>query len=210
MKALRSPRLTWVVVALGLASGICAQAQENLPAGSAIKDTSIISDQFAKGAAGRIAVNETAGANNAQNNQAVIVQGGAIGIGVISSRQSALTSGNVAVAKSVIEGSAFSGVTGLAQVNQSGGDGNLQHNAAAIVSGAVSGVEIVPDTALSGAISKGGSAGYNSISERYREASISPDAFRNATGIVQINQSAGVGNVTANVFVLRPPAGTFF
>jgi hypothetical protein len=27
---------------------------------------------------------------------------------------------------------------------------------------------------------------------------------------VQINQTAGAGNATANSFVLRPPAGTFF
>jgi len=43
-----------------------------------------------------------------------------------------------------------------------------------------------------------------------REAGISGDAFRNVNGIVQINQTAGAGNATANSFVLRPPAGTLF
>jgi hypothetical protein len=43
-----------------------------------------------------------------------------------------------------------------------------------------------------------------------REASISNEAFRNVNGIVQINQTAGAGNATANSFVLRPPAGTLF
>jgi hypothetical protein len=40
--------------------------------------------------------------------------------------------------------------------------------------------------------------------------SIGADALKNVSGIVQINQTAGSGNVSSNSFVLRPPAGTFF
>jgi hypothetical protein len=43
-----------------------------------------------------------------------------------------------------------------------------------------------------------------------REAVIHPDACRNAVGLVQLDQTAGSGNISSNVFVLRPPAGTFF
>jgi hypothetical protein len=39
---------------------------------------------------------------------------------------------------------------------------------------------------------------------------IGNDVLKNASGIAQINQTAGAGNATANSFVLRPPAGTFF
>lgn len=183
-------------------------AGTSAPAGIA---TSTIDSGVAKGANGNIAVNQTAGANNAQSNQAVIVQGGAtLGIGVLGSQQMSLGPALAGAAKSSIDGTAFSGVAGLTQVNQSSGSGNLQHNAAVIVGGVVSGVEIASDTALSGAISRGGWTGHPGISEQYREVSISPEAFRNAAGIVQVNQSAGVGNIASNVFVLRPPAGTSF
>jgi hypothetical protein len=57
---------------------------------------------------------------------------------------------------------------------------------------------------------KNGSLGQSNAIHGVREASISSDAFRHANGIVQINQAAGAGNATANSFVLRPPAGTFF
>ncbi|GAB3628220.1 hypothetical protein PTE30175_01952 [Pandoraea terrae] len=198
---------------VGLSVALACAGIHGLPAQAQSLDGNaayaVINGDAARNASGRIAVNEAAGSSSAQSNQAVIATSSAV-FGVIGSRQSASIAGDVATASSTIGGAAFSGVTGLTQVNQSSGSGNLQHNAAAIVVGAVSGVEVVSDTALSGAISKGGPTGQGSTSVQIREASISPDAFRNASGIVQVNQSAGIGNVTANVFVLRPPAGTSF
>ena len=46
--------------------------------------------------------------------------------------------------------------------------------------------------------------------EGRQDASIASTALRNTSGVVQVNQTAGTGNVVSNVFVLRPPAGTFF
>lgn len=195
-----------MLAAAALAAGGGAWAGDNVTAPS----TSVIGSGVAQGATGVVAVNEAAGLNNGQSNQAVIVQGNAVGLGVAGAQQGAVTKAAHGAASSTIESAAFSAASGLVQVNQASGSGNLQHNIAAFVSGGVSGVEIVPDTALSGAISKGGLAGNHMISDRYRMASIAPDAFMNTSGIVQVNQSAGVGNVTANVFVLRPPAGTSF
>ncbi|EON12073.1 MULTISPECIES: hypothetical protein [Pandoraea] len=169
-----------------------------------------IENGVAVGVTGALGVNQAAGVNNAQANSAVIANGGGLTVGASSTNQQALVTSTTGAASAAIQGNAFSGTSGLTQVNQASGAGNLQRNATVIVTGDASGVASVSDTALSAAISKGGPAGRDNLNDRFRTASISGDAFRGASGVVQVNQSAGIGNVTANVFVLRPPAGTSF
>jgi hypothetical protein len=74
----------------------------------------------------------------------------------------------------------------------------------------VIGVETVSDGDLSAAAATNGGPGRSAEASGIREASIGSTAFRNATGLVQVNQTVGAGNATANSFVLRPPAGTLF
>ncbi|AJE99512.1 hypothetical protein [Pandoraea apista] len=169
-----------------------------------------IESGVAVGVTGALGVNQAAGVNNAQANSAVIANGGGLTAGTSSTNQQALVTSTTGAASAAIQGNAFSGTSGLTQVNQASGAGNLQRNATVIVTGDASGVASVSDTALSAAISKGGPAGRDNLNDQFRTASISGDAFRGASGVVQVNQSAGIGNVTANVFVLRPPAGTSF
>ncbi|WP_353191767.1 hypothetical protein [Pandoraea pnomenusa] len=169
-----------------------------------------IENGVAVGVTGALGVNQAAGTNNAQANSAVIANGGSVTAGATSTNQQALVTSTTGAASAAIQGNAFSGTSGLTQVNQTSGAGNLQRNATVIVTGDASGVASVSDTALSAAISKGGPAGRDNLNDQFRTASISGDAFRGASGVVQVNQSAGIGNVTANVFVLRPPAGTSF
>ena len=94
-------------------------------------------------------------------------------------------------------------------LNQSAGAGNLQRNSVQLGT-AAPGVETVSDGVLSATAPKSGSLGQANGVHNVREANISSDAFKNVSGIVQINQTAGAGNATANSFVLRPPAGTLF
>ncbi|VVD90930.1 hypothetical protein [Pandoraea terrigena] len=170
-----------------------------------------IDNGVAVGVTGAIGVNQAAGVNNAQANSAVIANGGGgVSVGASSTNQQALVTTTTGAASAAIQGNAFSGTSGVTQVNQSSGAGNLQRNATVIVTGDAAGVASVSDTALSAAIAKGGPAGHGNLNDLFRTASISGDAFRGASGVVQVNQSAGIGNVTANVFVLRPPAGTSF
>ncbi|VVD83763.1 hypothetical protein [Pandoraea fibrosis] len=169
-----------------------------------------IENGVAVGVTGALGVNQAAGVNNAQANSALIANGGGLTVGASSTNQQALVTSTTGAASAAIQGNAFSGTSGLTQVNQASGAGNLQRNATVIVTGDASGVASVSDTALSAAISKGGPAGRDNLNDQFRTASISGDAFRGASGVVQVNQSAGIGNVTANVFVLRPPAGTSF
>jgi hypothetical protein len=160
------------------------------------------------GVTGAFTVNETAGLDNLQTNQMTITDGGAVG-NVNLNTQSASGAAIVTTARASIGANAFSNASGAVMVNQSAGAGNIQSNSAQIGTAAI-GVEAVSDAVLSAAAATSGAHGHPSEAQGIREASIGHAAFANATGLVQVNQSAGAGNVTANSFVLRPPAGTLF
>jgi hypothetical protein len=160
------------------------------------------------GVTGAFTVNETAGINNAQLNQVTVSNGGMVG-NDNASVQSASVAARVTNARATIEANAFSNTSGAVLVNQSAGAGNLQRNSTQLGTAAL-GVETVSDGELSATAPKNGGLGQSIGVHNVREANISSDAFRNVNGIVQINQTAGAGNATANSFVLRPPAGTFF
>jgi hypothetical protein len=157
---------------------------------------------------GAITVNQAAGLNNAQINQLTITNGDAAA-NDNASAQSATARARVPSARASIEGNAFSNSSGAVMVNQSAGVANLQRNSVQLGT-AAPGVETVSDGVLSATAANNGGQGRAVAVQGVREASISGDAFRNVTGIVQINQTAGAGNATANSFVLRPPAGTLF
>ena len=157
---------------------------------------------------GAITVNQAAGLNNAQINQLTITNGDAAA-NDNASVQSATARARVPSARASIEGNAFSNSSGAVMVNQSAGAGNLQRNSVQLGT-AAPGVETVSDGVLSATAAHNGGQSRAVAPQGVREASISGDAFRNVTGIVQINQTAGAGNATANSFVLRPPAGTLF
>jgi len=159
-------------------------------------------------ATGAITVNQAAGLNNAQINQLTITSGDAAA-NDNASAQSATARARVPSARASIEGNAFSNSSGAVMVNQSAGAGNLQRNSVQLGT-AAPGVETVSDGVLSATAANNGGHGRAVAVQQVREASISSDAFKNVNGIVQINQTAGAGNATANSFVLRPPAGTLF
>jgi hypothetical protein len=160
------------------------------------------------GVTGAFTVNETAGLNNAQLNQVTVTNGAVVG-NDNASVQSASVAARVTNARASIEANAFSNTSGAVLVNQSAGAGNLQRNSTQLGTAAL-GVETVSDGELSATAPKNGGLGQSIGVHSVREANISNDAFKNVNGIVQINQTAGAGNATANSFVLRPPAGTFF
>jgi hypothetical protein len=192
----------WIGLASLAASGAYAQS---IPTVSA---SATIGTGVATGTTGAIAVNEAAGLNSVQANQLTISTGGAVA-NDNASMQSASGAARVTNASASIQGSAFSNSSGAVLVNQSAGAGNLQRNSTQIGTAAI-GVETVSDGELSATAAKNGGLGQSIGTNSVREANISNQAFKNVSGIVQINQAAGAGNATANSFVLRPPAGTFF
>lgn len=182
------------------------------PVGTVTSSATVSSGALA-GATGVIALNEAAGLANVQSNQAVIA-GNAVGVGVgvgsgSGSTQTARATARVPSASASIGANAFSDTVGSVAVNQAAGVANLQRNSV-VLGTAATGVEALADSELSAAAPHYGRTGPSALARGVREASIGNDAFKHASGIVQINQSAGAGNATANSFVLRPPAGTFF
>ena len=169
---------------------------------------SVIGSGVAIGANGVVAINETSGLDNVQANQGVLMNGPAP-LNLTGSAQSASADARTTAAKSDIGSNAFSNTSGLIEVNQSAGVANLQRNSAVIGAAPVEG-EIVADGVLSATTAKNGGTGGSGENHSTREVSIGTDALKNVSGIVQINQTAGSGNVSTNSFVLRPPAGTFF
>ncbi|MBN3767398.1 hypothetical protein [Burkholderia sp. Ac-20365] len=193
-----------LLAVLSLAMSQASYAQQ---VGRVSGDASIATGA-AVNATGAITVNQAAGLNNAQINQLTITSGDAAA-NDNASAQSATARVRVPSARASIEGNAFSNSSGAVMVNQSAGAGNLQRNSVQLGT-AAPGVETVSDGVLSATAANNGGQGRAVAPQGVREASISSDAFRNVNGIVQINQTAGAGNATANSFVLRPPAGTLF
>ncbi|HEX7682126.1 MAG TPA: hypothetical protein VF446_01070 [Trinickia sp.] len=178
------------------------------PATPIVTGEATVSAGALAGATGVLSVNEAAGLNNAQSNQAAIVQA-ANGIAGVASSQSARARALVPSARASIESGALSNVSGAAMVNQAAGAANLQRNGIVIGAAAI-GVESVSDSVLSAASPKQGRVDASAMAQGERAVHIGNDVLKNASGIAQINQTAGAGNTTANSFVLRPPAGTFF
>jgi len=163
----------------------------------------------ANGTVGAVTVNEAAGLNNAQSNQLTITNGANAMLNGTISVQVASARARVPYATASIGDGAFANASGAVMVNQAAGAGNPQSNSARIGTAAV-GVETVSDGDLSAAAATNEGPGRSAQASGIRDASIASTAFRNATGLVQVNQTVGAGNATANSFVLRPPAGTLF
>ncbi|MGN6318057.1 hypothetical protein [Trinickia sp.] len=217
MKALRFARLPRRAFALRSIAACCACVAisaaptladaQTRPTSIVTGDATISSGALA-GAKGVLTVNEAAGLNNAQTNQAAIGEA-PIGVAESSSAQSAFARARVPSAQASIESGALSNVSGAAMVNQAAGVANLQRNSVVIGAAAI-GVESVSDSVLSAASPKQGRVDVSAMAQGERAVRIGSDVLKNASGIAQINQTAGAGNTTANSFVLRPPAGTFF
>lgn len=198
--------------ALGTSAAVAQSSIFTMPdrEGLFLKDVgSVVGAGAARGVIGAIAVNLAAGVDNSQANQAAVLSGPGAAIASGQQQTVGATRTRIGNASVQIDGNAFSSTVGVVAINQAAGANNLQRNAVA-VGGLPLGAEAVTDTVLSATAARnGGTRGHAGAGSTF-EASISGDAFRGATGIVQVNQTAGAGNATANSFVLRPPAGTFF
>jgi hypothetical protein len=166
---------------------------------------SAINGEVLANARGRISVNVSAGIANAQSNNAALAAS--------SGSTNAVATANVRVdtvpgapgdSSALIAGNAFAGAAGMLSVNQASGSANAQANVIAIGIGA--GADAVAESVLSSTTS--GIAPTTTVRASVREAAISDSAFRGARGLVQVNQSAGSGNRTANHFALQVQTGT--
>jgi hypothetical protein len=179
-----------------------AQVQE------AAVSTNLISGATLSGSTGRIAVNTAAGNGSTQANIAAISVGPTSASAALDSGQQVSMPSSIPLtsARSEIGADAFRGASGLLSVNQSSGNANTQANLAAIAIGQLSEVSIDQLGHVSAAPAAPQAAG-NAGGTPGRKAVIADAAFASARGIVQVNQLAGSGNSTANVFALSIGAG---
>lgn len=152
---------------------------------------------------GSVSVNQAAGDGNAQaNNRAIAIsQGEGVAIAYVVTEQGRSANHfdmpDIAIAR--ISDSAFQNATGLISVNQAGGVSNTQMNTF-VLSGSINGE--ISDAALAETLADAtvGLDEEGSSSMTRRTADISSGAFSGASGIVQLNQAAGSGNLTSNRF----------
>lgn len=157
------------------------------------------------GASGVIAINQAAGEDNQQANAAALAlnpHGLAVAHTNISQSKTNIRGALPGKAEVRIDGNAFANASGLIAVNQASGSANSQANSAAIAMG-IRG-EVIADSVLAETLPDAAglvTVGRNQASTR--SMSVSETAFQGAHGVVQLNQTAGSGNNSANNFALR-------
>lgn len=165
-----------------------------------------IGDDAVSHASGRIAVNQASGVGNAQANIAVIaLSPEGVAFADVDARQQAAPASGLINARAVIDGAAFSNSHGVMSVNQAAGASNLQLNIIAIGSAGAIEIARASDAALASTAPAGTSTEGTVTVVTERRAVIDLDAFRGIQGVVQVNQTAGVGNLSTNAIVLQLP-----
>ena len=176
----------------------------------AISQTTIAEDALSS-LSGISAIN-ISGDNNLQQNSAAIAvaNNGGFSASIVSPSQqnhfnsASQDTGHGQPLKGEILSGAFAEGVGIVMVNQSSGSGNSQLNGASIAVGAPGSFAAVElgDMELASQISAMDIDSQNQLGggqeEGIMEAVLADDAFRNAQGIVQINQVVGNGNQTVN------------
>jgi hypothetical protein len=192
----------------GFVSTLPASAQDGLYELPGYVTQSVIDGDALSHTRGRFAVNMAAGDSNAQVNAGALAidpSGGSAVANVISHQsvgQNSITAPDLSIA--IIGDRAFTNSVGAISVNQTSGVGNTQANGMAIALGVE--VEAVSESLLSATAS---GVGLNSVDSNSgdKAATISNTAFQGSHGLVQINQSAGSGNSTANNFAFQLQLG---
>ena len=156
-------------------------------------DTTLIGPSSFSGASGIRAINEAAGVGNQEANAAVVTT---IPTHLDITQYSYGVLKNISKSgEATIAGNAFAGSSGITQVTQASGSGNIEANAAFIGIGFAG----APLDAVSLAQMRGGAPLVNPNSSYSGHTSIAPTAFAGATGVVQVEQTAGNNNIAANV-----------
>ena len=152
------------------------------------------------GVSGRLAVNLASGSGNQQINGAVIAIGD-VAIGSAAAHQTILSADpRDRATRIVIEGEAFARTSGMAGINIAAGSQNQMANLAAV---AIGNHEALSDQLLSqsrASIEPSGSTG--GTGDRNDSIQISDNAFRDSSGLIQVNLIGGERNSSSNIFVM--------
>jgi hypothetical protein len=108
-------------------------------------------------------------------------------------------------ATATIGGNVLAGAHGMASINQASGSENTQLNAIAAAL-ATQGIRETTDGSLSAAVSASAEVqqgtGSGARGEGARSVAVAAGAMQDFRGVLQLNQTAGAGNATANILTL--------
>ena len=197
------------------AAGAAAAGPASAPASGAVFEA-LIEGGAAARTGGRVALNQTAGLGNAQAKRAVLAlpsaRAGDLSIGAPSSAAAMPAVAAVTLARAHIAAGALSDGRGALALNQSAGVGNRQTNFLLIAPSSpahdrlVAGITSVDDAALAVAVgAPSPSSAQAGAGARMREATIDRGALTGHRGVLQVNQTAGVGNVSVNAVLVQLP-----
>lgn len=212
--------------ARGLGLGVCLGGVVVMPMAHAddydwmlqVLDNTRIGGNVGAGASGNVAINTAAGDNNLQSNQRHMqVSAGSLAGSALPSAggRSLQVQGNRAssggvLAQSEISGHAFNNASGALGINQVSGANNAQMNTMSVGGAAGRPLQeirpsgpVTPVQTPNPADQKSGRP-VGHISNQYR-AVIGEGALSGISGVLQINQVSGIGNVTANHFSISMP-----
>ena len=206
-------RLAWLVLTgvLAVLSIPDCQADPETPAATALPPyvaTSVINGNALQNTRGAMAVNQAAGDANLQANSTAIATGELAALAQVHQVQIAgpRLANAPDAAMAAIGDSAFRNAHGVLSINQVSGTGNAQANGVAIaVSSGVVIAESLSESTL--ATTTAGLPETTETAPGLRSATITESAFVGARGLVQVNQTAGSGNATANNFALSVTLG---
>jgi len=171
-------------------------------------DSLDISDT-AVNAQGRVGVNAAAGVFNQQVNAGVITNGDELSYGINTVKQNLeanTVNGTSGPQEALISGDSFAGATGAIAVNGVAGVENQQANLFTIGIG-IEGRTLTLE-ALSQTRASQEPAGSPDEPAVAKTADIGSQAFTDASGLVQVNLTAGERNSSANLFALTLTGGT--
>jgi len=151
---------------------------------------------------GNFSVNQAAGDLQQQANARAIATGREAAASTqIRQRQQSIVDPNMGASAS-IQGDAFSHGSGALGVNQSAGASTQQANALRI-SLSTQPQSIDDSVLLQQNVALINSSDPADTSPGYRQVTTGDQAFTGSRGVIQLNQSAGVGNQTANTLSVR-------
>lgn len=175
------------------------------PADGLVRDTSVIGEGAMSGVSGISSVNSSAGDFNQQANvRAISINPGgtANAQNQVSQFQGPEFSTPVGQADVQIRAGAYTGSMGIMGVNQAAGIANSQVNGLAI--GIGTRVEAVGDSTLATMAPRVSSLGGNTPgASSNQKVGVDDTAFAGARGILQLNQTAGTGNRSANTLGIQ-------
>jgi len=170
-------------------------------AASPVQDNANL-DNSGSGYNGNLSINQAAGDQQQQANARAIAIGHEAQATTRIIQRIDTAASRAIDANASISGNAFSNGSGVLGINQSAGAGTQQANAVRIGISAVP--QSIDDSVLvQQNVALSNSSDSTSHTPGSRQVNTSDQAFTGSRGVVQLNQSAGVGNRMANTLSIR-------